>query len=163
MFNTILVAVDESEAAKEAGDLAVKLALEDHASVVLVNVLDVSKLITVAGYDSPYPAQPIDIMRQSAEQLLNDTRAACEAKGLKVVTAVGEGDAVDEIVRLADEHGAGLICIGTHGRQGLARLFVGSVAEGVLRRANVPVLVVRPTSEQSGVEGSGKAAAAKAR
>jgi nucleotide-binding universal stress UspA family protein len=163
MFNTILVAVDESEAAKEAGDLAVKLALEDHASVVLVNVLDVSKLITVAGYDSPYPAQTIDIMRQSAEQLLNDTRAACEAKGLKVVTAVGEGDAVDEIVRLADEHGAGLICIGTHGRQGLARLFVGSVAEGVLRRANVPVLVVRPTSEQSGVEGSGKAAAAKAR
>jgi nucleotide-binding universal stress UspA family protein len=163
MFNTILVAVDESEAAKEAGDLAVKLALEDHASVVLVNVLDVAKLITVAGYDSPYPAQTIDIMRQSAEQLLNDTRAACEAKGLKVVTAVGEGDAVDEIVRLADEHGAGLICIGTHGRQGLARLFVGSVAEGVLRRANVPVLVVRPTSEQSGVEGSGKAAAAKAR
>ena len=163
MFNTILVAVDESEAAKEAGDLAVKLALEDHASVVLVNVLDVSKLITVAGYDSPYPAQTIDIMRQSAEQLLNDTRAACEAKGLKVVTAVGEGDAVDEIVRLADEHGAGLICIGTHGRQGLARLFVGSVAEGVLRRANVPVLVVRPTSVQSSVEGSGKAAAAKAR
>ena len=161
MFNTILVAVDESEAAKEAGDLAVKLALEDHASVVLVNVLDVSKLITVAGYDSPYPAQTIDIMRQSAEQLLNDTRAACEAKGLKVVTAVGEGDAVDEIVRLADEHGAGLICIGTHGRQGLARLFVGSVAEGVLRRANVPVLVVRPTSMQSSVEGSGKAATAK--
>jgi nucleotide-binding universal stress UspA family protein len=163
MFNTILVAVDESEAAKEAGDLAVKLALEDHASLVLVNIIDVAKLITVAGYDSPYPAQTIDIMRQSAEQLLNDTRAACEAKGLKVVTAVGEGDAVDEIVRLADEHGAGLICIGTHGRQGLARLFVGSVAEGVLRRANVPVLVVRPTSEQSGVEGSGKAAAAKAR
>jgi len=161
MFNTILVAVDESEAAKEAGDLAVKLALEDHASVVLVNVLDVSKLITVAGYDSPYPAQTIDIMRQSAEQLLNDTRAACEAKGLKVVTAVGEGDAVDEIVRLADGHGAGLICIGTHGRQGLARLFVGSVAEGVLRRANVPVLVVRPTSVQSSVEGSGKAATAK--
>ncbi|MGC2131586.1 MAG: universal stress protein [Candidatus Aquilonibacter sp.] len=163
MFNTILVAVDESEAAKEAGDLAVKLALEDHAGLVLVNVLDVGKLITVAGYDSPYPAQTIDIMRESAQQLLNDTKAACEAKGLKVVTAVGEGDATDEIVRLADEHSAGLICIGTHGRQGLARLFVGSVAEGVLRNANVPVLVVRPTSKQSSVEGSGKTAAAKAR
>ena len=163
MFNTILVAVDESEAAKEAGDLAVKLALEDRASLVLVNVIDVAKLITVAGYDSPYPSETIEILRQAGEKLLNETKAACEAKGLKVVTAIGEGDAIEEIVRLADTHGAGLICIGTHGRQGLSRLFVGSVAEGVLRNANVPVLVVRPALEQSGVKGSGKAAAAKAR
>ncbi|MGA7745536.1 MAG: universal stress protein [Candidatus Aquilonibacter sp.] len=163
MFNAIVVAVDESQAAKEAADLAIKLALEDHASLVLVNVIDVAKLITVAGYDSPYPAETLDIMRRAADQLLDETKAACEKKGLKVATAIGEGDAIDEIVRLATEHGAGLICIGTHGRQGLARLFVGSVAEGVLRRADVPVLVVRPTSEQSSVEGSGKAAAAKAR
>lgn len=163
MFNTMLVAVDESQASKEACDLAVKLALEDHASLVLVTIIDVGKLITVAGYDSPYPAETLDIMRKAAQKLLNESGAACEAQGLKVSTAVGEGDAVDEIVRLADAYDAGLICIGTHGREGLARLFVGSVAEGVLRRANVPVLVVRPTSEQSSVKGSGEAATAKAR
>lgn len=163
MFNSILVAVDESEAAKEAYDVAIELALEDHASVVLVNVVDVSKLIAVAGYQTPYPADAVEMLIASGKQLLDDTKARCEAKGLKVTTAVGQGDAVDEIVRLAGEYNAGLICIGTHGREGLARLFVGSVAEGVLRRANVPVLVVRPTSEHSHVEGGGKAAAAKAR
>jgi nucleotide-binding universal stress UspA family protein len=144
MFNTILVAVDESEAAKAACDLAANLALEDRAGLALVNIIDVGKLIAVAGYDSPYPADTLALMREAGEQLLDATKTACEAKGLKVTTAVGEGDAVDEIVRLADENGAGLICIGTHGRQGLARLFVGSVAEGVLRRASVPVLVIRP-------------------
>ena len=144
MFNTILVAVDESEAAKAACDLAANLALEDSAGLALVNIIDVGKLIAVAGYDSPYPADTLALMREAGEQLLDATKTACEAKGLKVTTAVGEGDAVDEIVRLADENGAGLICIGPHGRQGLARLFVGSVAEGVLRRASVPVLVIRP-------------------
>jgi len=162
MFNTILVAVDESEAAKEAYDLAVKLALEDRSNVVLVNVVDVSKLIAVAGYETPYPADTLDIMRQSGEQLLEQTKAACTAKGVKATTAIGEGDAVDEIVRLAGEHNAGLICIGTHGRKGLSRLFVGSVAEGVLRNASVPVLVVRPALAHGNAEGRGKAAAAKA-
>ncbi len=163
MFNTILVAVDESQAAKEAFGLAATLALEDHASVVLANVIDVGKLISVAGYDTPYPADTVGLLRESAQQLLDEMKAACEAKGLKATSVLGEGDAVDEIVRIADENGAGLICIGTHGREGLARLFIGSVAEGVVRRASVPVLTVRPTSEHGGVEGGGKASAAKAR
>jgi nucleotide-binding universal stress UspA family protein len=145
MFNTILVAVDESEAAHEAFDLACKLALEDHASLSLLNVIDVSKLIAASGYDAPYPAETLNIMRTAGQQLLDERKAAAEKSGLKVTTEVGEGDAVDEILRVADESGAGLICIGTHGRQGLARLFIGSVAEGVLRRSEVPVLVIRPT------------------
>ena len=163
MFNTILVAVDESQAAKEASGLATTLALEDHASVVLVNVIDVGKLISVAGYDTPYPADTVELLRESAQQLLDEMKAACEAKGLKATSLLGEGDAVDEIVRLADENGAGLICIGTHGREGLARLFVGSVAEGVVRRSDVPVLVVRPTLEHGSVEGGGIDAPAKTR
>ena len=147
MFNTILVAVDESEAAREAFELACKLAPEDHAALVLLNVIDVSKLIAASGYDAPYPEQTLDIMRTAGQQLLDARKVTAEKNGITVTTAVGEGDAVDEILRVANENGAGLICIGTHGRQGLARLFIGSVAEGVLRRSDVPVLTVRPSGQ----------------
>jgi nucleotide-binding universal stress UspA family protein len=58
-----------------------------------------------------------------------------------------EGDASDEILRAAKENNVGLICIGTHGRKGLSRLFLGSVAEGVLRSSTVPVLAIRPTGQ----------------
>jgi nucleotide-binding universal stress UspA family protein len=145
MFNSILVAVDQSEAAREAFELACKLGLEDHAELLLVSVLDVANLIAAAGYDAPYPEETIDIMKDARQQLLDERKAAAQARGLTVTTSLGEGDAVDEILRIANENGVGLICIGTHGRQGLARLFIGSVAEGVLRRSEVPVLVVRPS------------------
>jgi nucleotide-binding universal stress UspA family protein len=163
MFKTILVAADQSEAAKAAYDFAVRLALEDRASVLLVNVVDASKLVAVAGYETPYPVDAVEMIRESAQQLLDELKANCEAKGLTVATVVGEGDAVEEIVRLANENGAGLICIGTHGRKGLARLFIGSVAEGVLRNAEVPVLVIRPPLREAPGEGSGKGTAAQAR
>jgi nucleotide-binding universal stress UspA family protein len=147
MFNTILVAVDESEAAREAFELACKLALEDRAALVLLNVIDVSKLIAASGYDAPYPAQTLDIMRTAGQQLLDERKAASAKSGIPTTTTVGEGDAVDEILRVANENAVGLICVGTHGREGLARLFIGSVAEGVLRRSEVPVLTVRPSGQ----------------
>jgi nucleotide-binding universal stress UspA family protein len=143
MFNTILVAVDESAAAKEAARVAIELARIDHAAVLLANVVDVAKLVTVAGYDTPYPVEAVETLTQAGQRLLDETKAAYSS-GVTITTAIGEGDAIDELVRLADENGAGLICIGTHGRTGLARLFVGSVAEGVLRASHVPVLVVHP-------------------
>jgi nucleotide-binding universal stress UspA family protein len=150
MFNTILVAVDQSEASRDAFELACTLALEDHAALLLVSVLDVTNLIAAAGYDAPYPEETIDIMKDARQQLLNANKTAAEAKRIAVTTALGEGDAVDEIIRIANENTVGLICAGTHGRKGLARLFIGSVAEGVLRRAEVPVLVVRPSEATAG-------------
>ncbi|HTU68918.1 MAG TPA: universal stress protein [Candidatus Baltobacteraceae bacterium] len=141
MFNTILVAVDESDAAKSAVELACRLAKEDGAKLLLVNVVDVSKLVAVAGYETPYPIDAIQMMRDSGADLLNKQKSTCESGGLNVTTAAGEGDACDEILRLADENKVGLICMGTHGRKGLAHLFIGSVAEGVVRRSKVPVMV----------------------
>jgi nucleotide-binding universal stress UspA family protein len=163
MFNTILVAVDESAAAKEAVRVAIGLALVDRAAVVLANILDVAKLISVAGYDTPYPVEVVDALRTAGRELLDDVKAANAASGLTITTELGEGDAVDEILRIANENAVGLICVGTHGRQGLARLFIGSVAEGVLRRSDVPVLTVRPSAQAANVERGGKGSAAQTR
>lgn len=144
MFNTILVAVDQSEAAQAACDLAIAMAKADNASLVLLSVIDVSKLIAVAGYEAPYPVDAITMLRAASEELLADMKASCEKQGIKAIALLGEGDACDEILRTAQDQHAGLICMGTHGRQGLSRLFLGSVAEGVLRRATVPVITTRP-------------------
>ena len=146
MFSSIVVAVDSSEAAQQALKLACDISKRTSAKLTLVNVVDVSKLLAVAGYETPYPVDAIDIMRSDSKQILEDARAVCGASGVAPETATLEGDAIDEILRAATEAHADLIVLGTHGRKGLSRLFIGSVAEGVLRRASAPVLVVRGES-----------------
>lgn len=141
MFNTILVAVDGSDCSNSAVTLATQLAKKDGAKLLLVNIVDVSKLVLVAGYETPYPVDAVEVLREAGEEELGGAKSACEAAGLIVTTACGQGDACDEILRVAAENNVGLICMGTHGRKGLAHLFVGSVAEGVLRNSTVPVLV----------------------
>jgi nucleotide-binding universal stress UspA family protein len=71
-------------------------------------------------------------------------RAALEfgGQGVEVVAVLREGGAEDEILAVAEEQGVDLIVVGTHGRHGLKRALLGSVAESVLRDAKVPVLVV---------------------
>ncbi len=60
-----------------------------------------------------------------------------------------EGVPADEIVRLADAENVDVIVMGTHGRRGLTRMLMGSVAEAVVRRANCPVLTIKQPSEEA--------------
>jgi nucleotide-binding universal stress UspA family protein len=143
MFTSILVAIDASEAAQEALKYACDLAKAGNGKLALVNVVDVSKLLAVAGYETPYPVDAIEVTREDSQRTLDDAQKACTEAGVDVTCTTSEGDAVDEILKTAKDKSADLIVLGTHGRKGLARLFIGSVAEGVLRRADVPVLVVR--------------------
>ncbi len=64
--------------------------------------------------------------------------------GLVVDTTVAVGDAAEEIIKYADKTGADMIIIGTHGRKGLEKILFGSVALGVAKGANCPVLTVNP-------------------
>lgn len=140
MIKTILVAVDTSDASREALNVALQLSAALGGRLVLLTVVDVSKLLAVAGYETPYPVDTIEIMRRDAETTLDECASLCAGKAtVSVLTA--EGEASDEILRAAESEKADLICIGTHGRKGISRLFLGSVAESVLRRAEIPVLV----------------------
>jgi nucleotide-binding universal stress UspA family protein len=67
-----------------------------------------------------------------------------EFEGLEVEDVIARGEPAAEIVRAAEEHGAGLIVISSHGRTGLGRILFGSTAESVVRHARCPVLVVKP-------------------
>lgn len=142
MFDTILVAVDSSDASDGALELASQLAKADGARLVLTNVVDLTKLVAVAGYETPYPMDVIRIMQDDSVTVLNTAKGKCDPS-VQTVVVSGEGDACDEILRIAKDQRAGLIVMGTHARSGLTRLVLGSVAEGVLRRSEVPVLVTR--------------------
>jgi nucleotide-binding universal stress UspA family protein len=82
---------------------------------------------------------------EAAEEELARWRADAEAlAGVPVGSSLVAGDPATEIVRWAQEHGCDLVVVGTHGRVGIPRLVLGSVAERVVRRSACPVLIARP-------------------
>src|SRR5690606_2009218 len=87
--------------------------------------------------------EAITAEKQNAEAYLTRLRDRLAAAGLTVEVYVGEGSATDVILSLAQEQGASMIAMSTHGRGGLGRLVFGSVADAVLRNSPVPVLLVR--------------------
>ena len=88
-------------------------------------------------------ASPVTIPAEDPMPYLRKVANRLVAHGVHAHPLTCEGAAHDAILRQAEETGASLLCMTTHGRTGLARLFLGSVAEGVLRKAPCPVLLRR--------------------
>jgi nucleotide-binding universal stress UspA family protein len=137
LFRTILHATDFSESAGVAYRVACSLAREHQARLVLLHVVEPPAVAYAGGVILPGPATEVEEIREKLGEL------AGQAHGLGVETRLVEGEPAPAIVRLASELKCGLIVLGTHGRRGLARLLMGSVAEHVLRKAPCPVLTVR--------------------
>ena len=140
-FETILVAVDFSEVSKQVYEVAANLAQQLRAKVVVLNVsepqLDYVGLLPAASDGYRYAG----IEQQVAEQL-DEARTFLEARGLMVETDHHWGPVVASILDGAQRRKAGLIVLGSHGHGAFYHLLVGSVADGVLREAQTPVLVV---------------------
>lgn len=142
-FGRILVAVDESDPADAAMAFALDLAAVTHSCILCCHAIEQGQFFDKAaryGYN-PGPLLA-DLHGHAAELIESKTRAAKE-RGLSVVSVIVEGNAPDAILKAAVDNNADLIVIGTHGRRGLQRLFMGSVAENVIRNSVFPVAVVR--------------------
>jgi nucleotide-binding universal stress UspA family protein len=85
----------------------------------------------------------LDAEKDAAHKYLGPLRDRLADGGRKVEAYVGEGPAVDVILSVAREQSASVIVMSTHGRGGLGRLVFGSVADGILRHSEIPVLLVR--------------------
>lgn len=136
---SILVAVDDSEPAQWAMDEAVMLAEGLDARVSLVHVVDVSQVLApeVAFEDAiRWPA-----LAEVGREVLRgfSGRVPTQRLGEQIVR---DGKADKEIIATAQQIGADLLVIGTHGRGLLGRFLLGSVAEAVVRHATCPVLMV---------------------
>jgi len=150
-YRTLLVPHDFSIHAEAALDVAVDLARRLHSDLHLVHVLQRSSYVYAYPSLAGGPIQPpIDMLalRDGITNALLGVAARVESLQPKV--QVVEGERVDDaLVELAAKLGVDLIVMGTHGRTGLAHVFVGSVAERTLRRAPCPVLTVRAPEPES--------------
>jgi nucleotide-binding universal stress UspA family protein len=87
--------------------------------------------------------QAVDDLVKKAKGFVADVKKQADAEGVKAETFVGESESFEAITKLAKEQKADMIVIGSHGRTGLRRLLMGSVAEKVIGHAPCPVLVVK--------------------
>ena len=148
MFNRILVAVDGSHTSELALQEAIKLAGEVRAQLRIVHVVDNVNLNLSAEF--PNPSEIWDAMIKGGQAILHKAGAAANAAGIAAESGLIEidtlGHRIPEMIAAdADAWPADLIVIGTHGRRGLSHLLLGSVAEGVVRVATKPVLLIRGT------------------
>jgi nucleotide-binding universal stress UspA family protein len=146
VYQRILVPVDSSAPSSRALDAAIEMARTTNGKVRLLHVLD--ELVFPVGYGmkTTYAADILPRLRSEGARVLEEARARVAAAGIAVEASLDEGFArrtADVILEDARDWGADLIVIGTHGRRGPGRLFMGSDAELVLRAALVPVLLVR--------------------
>lgn len=144
MFKHILVPVDGSSTSMLAVSKAAELAKAFGSAVTAVYVIDPYPF-TGVGADFAYgQAQYLSAATAEANAALEAVKQAMQEAGVAVTLVVGEGHAVhDGVVRALESTGADLVVMGSHGRRGLERLMLGSVAQRVLSAVHVPVLVVR--------------------
>jgi universal stress protein A len=139
-FRKVLIAVDDDPIAAHAADVGVELARSLHAEVALIHAIDPSMIFAP---DAGIAADELALRaQQDGTQLMADFRARLPA-GIAALEFIPQGTPGSEIVKAAREWPADLVVIGSHGRRGLTRALVGSVAEAVMRHAPCPVLVVR--------------------
>jgi nucleotide-binding universal stress UspA family protein len=135
---------DFSSASGAAFKRAIALAKADKAQLLIVNVLAPPMPISGEGYMPPNLYEDLEASaRKYAERKLAALQVKARAASVRASTLVLEGVAHEQIVRAAKSKKADLIVIGTHGRTGLAKLFLGSVASRVVAAAPCPVLTVR--------------------
>ena len=144
MYKKILVPLDGSELAESVLMHAVPLAKMIDAEIALFRVvaLPVSAFMTVGE-----PQLTVG-MREDAEadalEYLNGVAAKLRAEGIKATAEIGNGIVAETIRDYAKKTHTDLIAMSTHGRGGLARLMIGSVADQLVRDSHLPVLLIRP-------------------
>ena len=145
MFSKILVPLDGSELSERALQPAVHIAKKVYAEIVLLRVM-VLDLATIGGGMSPHNYELRQLYerndRLEAESYLQTIETEWHGAGVVMHARVATGAPPEMILQAAEESGADLIVMSTHGRTGLNRLLYGSVAEAVLRGTPLPVLLI---------------------
>jgi universal stress protein A len=143
LFYRIVVPTDFSEGSEEAWALAQRIAEGVGSEIVLVHVFVEPPTYGEPSLPVSSAWQVIESSRKWVEEELEKWADAARTKGISVRTLVREGSPYREIVDLATDELADLVAMGTHGRSGVSRLLLGSVADRVIRLAPCPVLTVR--------------------
>lgn len=138
----ILVPIDGSQQSHDALEYALEEFHDD--DITIINIVDpieagYTAQATVPGYSEEWYEQA----QEEAEALFEDAQDIADEYGVTLKTATEVGRPSRTIVDYADENGFDHIVMGSHGRSGVSRILLGSVAEAVVRRSPIPVTIVR--------------------
>lgn len=146
-YKRIIVAVDGSETSKQALKEAIKLAKEQQAKLRILHVVD-ENFIYYGGEAYVDHDTLESSIRKEGQKILEKVEAKIRNSNIKFESRLVEikpfqGRIAEKIIDEAKAWPADLLVIGTHGRRGFSHLLLGSVAEGVIRIATMPVLLIR--------------------
>ncbi len=141
-MKNILVPVDFSDVSERVTDAAARFARAFHARLILLHVAPPEP--EFIGYEPGPPSVRSSVARELVEEhkRIHKLDHELERKGLTVTSLVIQGYAVEKILAEAEKFEADLIVMGSHGHGAIRNLLVGSVTEGVMRKAKCPVLVI---------------------
>lgn len=144
MFDHILVPIDGSPLSALALPVAAELARCHHSTLTVLYVVPPLPVIYGESAYTFSDTEADERARAEGERLLEDARVSLGSPNISLLCVQG-GDprTAQAIADVAAERQCSLVVMGTHGRSGLDHFFLGSVAEGVMRRVGVPVLLVR--------------------
>ena len=148
MYKRIMVAIDDSFATSKVLDSAIESARQHGAKLAICHALDETIFAQreAAIMLSKSVEQVTLNLRESAQEFVNKAAEIARAAGIDVETKIVESEVGHVAEMLADaaaEWQADLLVVGTHGRRGVERFFVGSVAENLVSRATMSLLLVR--------------------
>lgn len=143
VFYRIVVPTDFSDCAEQAWALAQRVAAAFGAELILVHVLVEAPLFNETPFTMDQSRTVYETAKKWVDEQLQRWSAQARDKGLRARVALRTGVPYQEIVALASDELADLLVIGTHGRGGIDRALLGSVADRVVRMAPCPVLTVR--------------------
>jgi nucleotide-binding universal stress UspA family protein len=127
---------------------AEELAQRYKARLILLQVVEPSTVLLVEGSFTAPDQEHIGKRTKDAESYLTNLQAAFRSKDINAETCVAQGRVVETIINIANREQADLIALASHGRGGLSRVFYGSIAAGVLHRADRPLLIIRTRSNE---------------
>ena len=152
MYQRILVPIDGSQTSARGLAEAVRLARLTGAQMRLLHVVDELSFALSASEGLTFSGDVLNLLREGGAAILAQAASTVRAAGLQVDTVLKDsfaGRVSDLVVAEAAAWPADLIVLGTHGRRGVGRLFMGSDAESIVRSAQTPVLLLRGGATQN--------------
>jgi nucleotide-binding universal stress UspA family protein len=142
-FNKLLIPVDGSEFSESIIGRALATVGDPRPAVHLLRVME-EPTWSRRSFNHGLVGQYLEATRQEAEQHLTGLAEQLSGQGHEATWEVRNGDVTEEILKCAADAGASEVAMATHGRGGLGRALLGSVAQRVLQRGNLPLLLIRP-------------------
>ena len=146
MYKKILVPLDGSKTAEGVLPHAKALAYAEKAEMILLNVV-ANPAFEFAFSDPSIAAQTIAEEEESGRKYMAEIETQLKSEGYRVTTLIKGGSAANVILKTAEEIGADIIAMSTHGRTGPAHWIIGSVAEKVVHHSKIPVMLIRSNNQ----------------